>query len=130
MDRRVGGHGMQERDVINTSCQIREQVADPLATFTVFFEFSPWLDDAAFVLFSAPTKRLDRHDLAIHAVHVRFVVKCIDMTWATVHEQENHRFCFGCKMWFFRCQGIAVEDCSFTLGRLEPVASSTFEKSA
>ena len=50
VDRRLGGHRVQERDVVDALAEVREQVADPFAALAVLVELPPRLDDAALVL--------------------------------------------------------------------------------
>ena len=89
VDRRVGGHRVQERDVVDAGGEVREQVADHLAALAVGLEFPLRPDDAAFVLLATPAERLHGDRLAVEIVELRLVVERVDLARAAVHEQED-----------------------------------------
>ncbi len=98
MDRTVGGHGVQERDIIDTRGKVREQIADPLATIPVLLEVPRSLDNPPLGLAAATTKRLHINRLAIHPLHRRLVIERVDVTRAAVHIQEDDTGGLGVEM--------------------------------
>jgi branched-chain amino acid transport system permease protein len=54
----------------------------------------------AFIAVPTPSKRLNGNGFVVHADHVRLVVKRIDLAWAAVHKQKDHRLGFGLVVWF------------------------------
>src|SRR5208337_2340479 len=99
MDRRVGIHGMDERDVIDAGRQVREDVGDVLATLAVLAKgpFRP--NDSSLVLLAAAAERLDLDRLAVQPVEYGLVVERVDMAGPAVHEQEDHTPCQGRECW-------------------------------
>ena len=80
---------MHEGDVIDVLGDIGEEVGDVFAALAVLLEFPAGFDDAALVLFAAATEGFDVDGFAIHADHVGFVVKGVDVAGATIHEEER-----------------------------------------
>ena len=103
---RVGGHGVEKSDIVNTFGKVWKQIRHPLATLPVLFEFPAWFNDASFVLVTTTTKRLDIDRLVIHAGHLWLAVKRINMARTTVHEQEDYILCFRLKVWLLGSQWI------------------------
>jgi hypothetical protein len=89
--RAVGGHRVQEGDVVDLLTEMREQVADVLAALAVLFELPARLNDAAPVLVAAAPKGLDLHGLVVAAIHLRLVVERVDLARTTIHIQEDTR---------------------------------------
>ena len=83
-------HGVQKCDVIDATCDVGKQVADPFPTFTVLLELPFGLDNPSLISLSASTERLDVHRLPIHSVHVWLVIERVDVTRPTVHEKKDH----------------------------------------
>ena len=106
VDRRVGGHRVQEGDVIDARGQVREQVADPLAALAVLLELPLRPDDPALVLLAAAAEGLHLHGLAVQAVQLRLVVERIDVAGPAVHEQEDHALRLGGEVRLLRRQRI------------------------
>ena len=89
---------MHKGDVIDVLGNIGEEVGDILATLSVLIELPAGLDDAALVLFAAATEGFHIDGFAIHAKHVRFVVKGVDVAGATIHEEEDDAFGLAWKL--------------------------------
>ncbi len=113
MDGRIGGHRIQEGDVIDALGEVGEQIADPLAALSILLEFPARFDDTAFVAMTTATECFDGHCLAIHADHVRFIVERIDVTWPAVHKQKIMLLALGSK-----CGGLAASGLALTSPRL------------
>ena len=95
MDGRIRCHRMNKCDVIRASAKIREEITDPLSALTVLFELPARLDDSALIAMTASTKGFDFDGFAVHAVHGWLVVERVDLTWPTIHVQEDHVLRFG-----------------------------------
>jgi len=114
VDRRVGGHGVDECDIVDMLGDVGEQIADPFATLSVLLEIPARLDDPPLVFVSTAPEGFHGDDLVVTPLHRRLVIERIDVAWSTVHEQKDDAFCFGCKVGFgeftpLRCVGIPEE---------------------
>src|SRR5581483_12412302 len=88
-------------------CQVREQIADPLAALAVLLEFPLGTDDSPLILVAAAAERLYRDGLAVQRVEVGFVIEGIDMAGTAVHEEEDHALGLGRVRRFLRGRRIA-----------------------
>ena len=89
MNRAVGGHGVQKRDVVDFLGQIRKEVAHPFPALAVLIELPARLNDPPLV-FAPPTpKGLHGDSLVIASDHVGLVIKRVDVAGASVHIQED-----------------------------------------
>jgi hypothetical protein len=93
--RRVGGHRVDECDVVDAAADVREQVADPLAALAVLLELPPRLDDAALVLLAATAGSLHLDGLVVHADHAGLIVERVDLARPAVHEQKDDALRLG-----------------------------------
>ena len=81
---------MNERNIVDAGGDVREQITDPFAGFSVLLEFPFRFDDTSLVFVSTTTEGFDVDRFAIHAVHAGLIVKGVDMTRTAIHEQEDH----------------------------------------
>ena len=88
MNGRIGGHGVQEGDVIYTGSEIWKEVGHILSTLPVLLKFPLWPYDSAFILFSTTPESLHVNSFPIERVKVRLVVKSVHVARPTVHEEE------------------------------------------
>ena len=99
MDWRVGSHGVEECDVINTFPNMWKQIRNPFAAFAVLFKIPAWFHDPTLITVTAASEGLHVHGFVIHALHIWLVIKRIDMTRATIHIKEDDRLRLGRKVW-------------------------------
>ena len=114
---RLGGHRMDESDVIHAFAQMGKQIGNPLATFTVLLELPARFNNSTFVFVSAAAKCLHLDRLVIHPDHVWLVIERIDLAWPTIHVEEDHVLCLRGKRGRFGGERI--------LKRSHPVGSQT-----
>ena len=95
MNRRVGGHRVQERNIVNTSGQMRKQVADPFPAFTILLEIPAGLHDPSLILMTSPAKCFDFDGLIVTTLHRWLVIERVNMAGAAIHKQKDHVFRFG-----------------------------------
>src|SRR5262249_52265872 len=107
MDRRVGGHRVEESDIGHANRQVREQVGDPLAALTILLELPLRTDDAPLVLVAAATVRLHGDRLPIQLIELGLVVERIDLAGAAVHEQEDDALRLATEVWLLRGERVS-----------------------
>ena len=90
VNRRVGGHRVEERNLVHVPGDVREKAAHPLAALAVLHEVPLWPHDAAQVFFAATPEGLHLNRLAVERIQLRLVVERVHVAWPAVHEQENH----------------------------------------
>src|SRR4051794_29851732 len=83
---------MHERDIVGAVAQMREEIADILATVAPLTKLPARLNDAALVLVPAASERFYFDRLAVHPDHRRLKVERVDMAWAAVHEEKDDAF--------------------------------------
>lgn len=98
VDGRIGGHRVDEGDVVDAGGQVGKEIADPLAALAILLELPLRPDDATFVPLAAAAERFDRHGLAIEFVELGLVFEGIDLARPAVHEEENYALGLGRKM--------------------------------
>ena len=125
MEWRICSHRVKKGDVVDHRSDIREQIADILSAFTVLLEVPLRSNHTPLFSMTPATKSRDLDFLTIEWVEFWFVIKSVDVTGATVHEQEDHRFGPRRNHRSFRChriQELRGAVCSQTLTGEEAVA--------
>jgi hypothetical protein len=89
---------MNECDVVDMVGHVWEKLANPLSALSVLLKVPAWFNDATLILVTTATEGFYSDDLIVTALHGGLVVKRIDVTRSTIHEQEDDAFCFRCKM--------------------------------
>ena len=89
VDRRVGGHRMDEPDIVHARREVREKIAHMLAALPVLLELPLRSDHAALVPFSAAAKGLHINRLPVERVERGLVVKRVHLARPAIHEEEN-----------------------------------------
>ena len=95
VDRRVGGHRVDERHVVDALAEVREELADVLARLAVLAEGPLRPDDPALAAATAPAERAHGDRLAVELVKFRLILERVDLTRPAVHEQPDDALRFG-----------------------------------
>ena len=83
---------MQKGHIIHAAGQMREQIADPLATLTILFKCPAGFDDSAGIAVATASECLDRDSLIVSPLHFGLVIERINMAGAAIHKQKDDTF--------------------------------------
>ena len=98
MNRRIRLHRVQKCNIIDAVSDVRKQIGDILATFTVGLELPARLNNTSFVFLTSTAKGFHLNRLSIHTIHGWFIIKGIDVARAPIHEEENNAARFDGEM--------------------------------
>ena len=90
-------HRMQEAEIIDVLCNVREKFRHRVATFAVSLEFPRRFHHSLRYTQLAGVGKtssiVERQHLTVTFVQQRLLIKAVDMTDPPLHEEEDHPFC-------------------------------------
>ena len=79
---------MKKCEVVCHGSHIWKQVADVFSALPIRLEVPFGADNTTALAVSTSTKGFDFDSFVVEGIESGFVVKSIDVTWATIHKQE------------------------------------------
>ena len=110
MNRTVGVHALDERDVVDASSDVRKEITHPRAALTVLTKLPLRSYNAPFTLVTAATFGFHRDGLPVVLVEIRLVIKGIDVAGTAVTEEEDDALRFARKHRGLRGHGVVARD--------------------
>ena len=101
-------HALEKTQVVDVFRRFREEIRHRVTTLTVAFEIPQGFHHGSLGHLSEIIKSVaqDIDLLLMIGNEARFEIETIDVTWSSLHEDEDHSFSARCEVAWLREQGV------------------------